>query len=115
MRVRRIGMYEEITSIAIEDYLTALMPPRHEVFAELEAQAQKRGLPIIGPVQGQLLQLLARTVDAREVLEIGTATGYAALWLLSAVAPVGGRVTALERQHDRSNLALDFITRAGYA
>ncbi len=107
-------MYEDITSIAIEDYLAALMPPRPTTFAELEKHAHERGLPLVGPVEGQLLYLLARSAGAREALEIGTATGYAAMWILRAVVPLGGRLTAIERQHDRYNLARDYITRAGY-
>src|SRR5215510_4757482 len=98
-------MYEDITSIAIEDYLTALMPPRPQIFSELEKRAHDHGLPLIGPVEGQLLYLLARSASAREALEIGTATGYAAMWILRAIVPLGGRLTAIERQHDRFNLA----------
>jgi len=107
-------MYEDITSIAIEDYLTALMPPRPQIFSELEKRAHDHGLPLIGPVEGQLLYLLARSAGAREALEIGTATGYAAMWILRAIVPLGGRLTAIERQHDRFNLAREYITRAGY-
>jgi len=107
-------MYEDITNIAIEDYLTELMPARSEVFAELEQRARVHGLPLLGPVEGQFLYLLAKSAGAREALEIGTATGYAAMWLLRAVVPAGGRLTAIERQHDRYNLAREYITRAGY-
>ena len=107
-------MYEDITSIAIEDYLTALMPARPQVFGELEKRAHDHGLPLVGPVEGQLLYLLARSAGAREALEIGTATGYAAMWILRAIVPLGGRLTAIERQHDRYNLAREYITRAGY-
>jgi caffeoyl-CoA O-methyltransferase len=107
-------MYEDITNIAIEDYLAALMPPRPQTFAELEKRAHERGLPLVGPVEGQLLYLLARSAGAREALEIGTATGYAAMWILRAIVPLGGRLTAIERQHDRYNLAREYITRAGY-
>ena len=66
-------MYEDITNIAIEDYLAALMPPRSEIFSELEKRARDHGLPLVGPVQGQFLYLLAKSMDAREALEIGTA------------------------------------------
>jgi caffeoyl-CoA O-methyltransferase len=108
-------MYEDITSIAIEDYLAALMPPRSEIFAELEKRARAHGLPLVGPVEGQLIYLLAKSIGAREALEIGTATGYAAMWIMRAVVPVGGRLTAIERQADRYQLASEYITRAGYA
>ena len=107
-------MYEDITSIAIEDYLAALMPPRPEIFTELEKRARAHGLPLVGPVEGQFIYLLAKSVGAREALEIGTATGYAAMWIMRAVVPVGGRLTAIERQPDRYQLAREYITRAGY-
>lgn len=107
-------MYEDITNIAIEDYLTALMPPRPQIFAELEKRAHDHGLPLVGPVEGQLLYLLARSAGAREALEIGTATGYAAMWILQAIAPLDGHLTAIELQHDRYKLAREYITRAGY-
>jgi predicted O-methyltransferase YrrM len=108
-------MRDDITNIAIEDYLNNLMPERPPIFTELEGRAQKRGLPLIGPVEGQLIYLLAKSIDAHEALEIGTATGYAAMWLLQAVAPKGGCLTAIERQPERYRLALDYIERAGYS
>jgi predicted O-methyltransferase YrrM len=107
-------MYEDITNIAIEDYLADLMPPRPEIFAELEQRAHNQGLPLLGPVEGQFLYLLAKSAGAREALEIGTATGYAAMWLLRAVVPAGGRLTAIELRPERYNLAREYITRAGY-
>jgi predicted O-methyltransferase YrrM len=108
-------MRDDITNIAIEDYLLDLMPPRSEIFRELEKRAHDHGLPLIGPVQGQFLYLLAKSMDAREALEIGTVTGYAAMWLMRAVAPAGGRLTAIERDSERFKLAKDYLTRAGYA
>jgi len=107
-------MRDDITNIAIEDYLEALMPPRPEIFAELEQRAHARGLPLLGPVEGQLIYLLAKSLGVREALEIGTATGYAAMWILRAVVPAGGRLTAIERQPERYRLAREYITRAGY-
>src|SRR3954462_15713963 len=114
-RARRNDMRDDITNIAIDDYLLDLMPPRSEIFRELEKRAHDRGLPLVGPVQGQFLYLLAKSMDACEALEIGTVTGYAAMWLMRAVAPAGGRVTAIERDSERFKLAKDYLTRAGYA
>ena len=108
-------MRDDITNIAIEDYLAALMPPRSEVFMELEQRAHIRGLPILGPVEGQFLYLIAKSIGARDALEIGTATGYAAMWILRAVVPAGGSLTAIERQPERYRLAREYIERAGYS
>jgi caffeoyl-CoA O-methyltransferase len=107
-------MRDDITNIAVEDYLLDLMPPRSEIFGELEKRAHDHGLPLIGPVQGQFLYLLAKSIGAREALEIGTVTGYAAMWLMRAVAPAGGRLTAIERDSARFKLAREYITRAGF-
>lgn len=106
-------MRYDITNIEVEDYIASLIPPRPEPFAELEQRAHDKGLPLLGPAQGTLLYLLAKTIGAREALEIGTATGYAAMWLLRAVAP-HGKLTAIERQPERYQLALDYTERAGY-
>lgn len=61
-----------------------------------------------GHVEGQLLRLLVRATGAREVLEIGTFTGYAALAMAEAL-PDGGRVTTLEVDEGVADLA-----RAGF-
>ena len=107
-------MPEDITNIAIEDYLLDLMPPRSAIFSELEKRAYDHGLPLVGPVQGQFLYLLAKSMGAREALEIGTVTGYAAMWLMRAVVSAGGRLTAIERDSERFKLARDYLTRAGF-
>lgn len=107
-------MRDDITNIAIEDYLQDLMPERPAAFAELERRARTRGLPLVGPVEGQFLYLIAKSMGAREALEIGTATGYAAMWLLRAIAPLGGRLDAIERKPERIQLASEMIGAAGY-
>lgn len=43
----------------------------------------------IAPEQGQFMALLAEIIGARRVLEVGTFTGYSALWLASALPPDG--------------------------
>lgn len=53
-------MRDDITNIAIEDYLAELMPPRPQALAELERHAREHGWPLVGPVEGQLLYLLAK-------------------------------------------------------
>jgi predicted O-methyltransferase YrrM len=107
-------MSDDITNIAIEDYLAALMPPRPPILAELERSGHTQGWPLVGAVEGQFLYLLAKSINARQALEIGTATGYAALWILHAIAPSGGCLTAIERVPERYRRAQEFITRAGF-
>ena len=66
----------------LEDYLETLLPPRDEVLARMEREYESNNVPAVGPFVGALLLLLARTAGARRMLELGTATGYSAAWLL---------------------------------
>lgn len=74
------------------------------------------GLPPheVSPLQGKLLLLLARSVRARRVLEIGTLGGYAALWLARAVGR-DGEVVTLEIDAGRVALARETVAADGWS
>jgi caffeoyl-CoA O-methyltransferase len=96
----------------IEGYLERLMPPRPGIVAEMEALADRRRFPIVGPLVGRFLYTMARALGARHVLECGSGFGYSAYWFAEAV-PVGGRVVLTEGAAENCLLARDFLTRAG--
>jgi predicted O-methyltransferase YrrM len=58
----------------------------------------------VSPPQGALLELLARMVGARAILEIGTLAGYSTLWLARALPP-GGRLVTLESDPHHAEVA----------
>jgi predicted O-methyltransferase YrrM len=58
----------------------------------------------VSPPQGALLELLARMVGARAILEIGTLAGYSTLWLARALPP-GGRLVTLEADPRHAEVA----------
>jgi predicted O-methyltransferase YrrM len=71
------------------------------------------GLPPheVSPLQGRLLELLARMCGARRILELGTLAGYSTLWLARAL-PADGELVTIESdpRHAtvaRRNLAAD--------
>jgi 6-phosphogluconolactonase len=59
-----------------------------------------------------MLQVLARAIDARRILEIGTLAGYSAIWLARAL-PAGGRLVTLELDPERAQIARENLARAG--
>mmetsp|Transcript_37419 Transcript_37419/g.87877 ORF Transcript_37419/g.87877 Transcript_37419/m.87877 type:complete len:454 (+) Transcript_37419:1-1362(+) len=63
---------------------------------------------ICAPEQATLLHLLARTVRAREALDIGSFTGYAAAAVMQAL-PASGRLTAIEMRGEYSEIAERFL------
>jgi len=66
----------------------------------------------VSPPQGRLLELLARALRARQILEIGTLGGYSTLWLARGLAP-GGRIVTLEVDPKHADVARRNFERAG--
>lgn len=63
-----------------------------------------------GPVVGAFLQLLVRVSAARTVLEIGTFTGYATLWMAMGL-PSGGKVYTCESNEKYAGIARRYFRR----
>jgi len=63
-----------------------------------------------GPVVGSFLSMLIRISGARSVLEIGTFTGYATLWMAAALPPDGKLVTC-ETNEKYARIARRFFER----
>ncbi|MFY9675593.1 MAG: hypothetical protein WAK13_14135, partial [Terriglobales bacterium] len=80
-----------ITVPEVEDYLYAMLPPRDEVLTEMEAEAARASLPIVGPAVGRFLYQLATIAKARRVFEMGSSIGYSTVWWARAVG-ANGRV-----------------------
>jgi caffeoyl-CoA O-methyltransferase len=68
----------------------------------------------VSPDQGALLELLARLVQARNALEVGTFTGYSAICIARGLAE-GGRLTCLELDPDFAAIAQRNLEDAGVA
>ena len=62
---------------------------------------------------GRRLRLLAEAVDAKSVVEVGTSTGYSALWLYLGVSRAGGHVTTFEIDEQRAQAAKQNFLQAG--
>ena len=62
---------------------------------------------------GRLLRILAESIDAKNVVELGTSTGYSGLWILLALMKTGGRLTTYEIDRGRHEMARSNYDRAG--
>jgi predicted O-methyltransferase YrrM len=80
----------------LEGYFGDLVPGRDELLLRLEQEAREEGIPIVGPTVGHLLYLLVRVIQGRNVLELGAAGGYSAIFLGEACRENGGRLVTLE-------------------
>ena len=102
--------------IAVDEYLTDRLVEDDPALAASLKDSAKAGLPPINvsPNQGKFLMLLAQTIGARRILEIGTLGGYSAIWLARAL-PADGRLLSLEADPAYAELARANLARAGLA
>jgi predicted O-methyltransferase YrrM len=100
----------------VDDFIVrALVGPDPALDGALEA-SRAAGLPdiAVAPNQGKLLHLLALSIGARRILEIGTLGGYSTIWLARAL-PEDGRLITLEYEPRHAEVARQNLARAGVA
>ncbi|MBI3180274.1 MAG: class I SAM-dependent methyltransferase, partial [Deltaproteobacteria bacterium] len=107
-------MERNIVHPEVESYLETLLPQAEPVRAHMERIAEERDFPIVGPLVGRLLFVLARGIGARRVFELGSGFGYSAFWFAQAVGPQG-RVFCTDRSDKHAAEAKDLLARAGLA
>ena len=103
-----------ITAGAVEDYIYSLLPPRDEVLTEIEAQAAKRKIPIVGPAVGRILYQLATMIGARTRFR----AGLGGRLLHHLVGPCCGRRRPRHlhgRRPKKAEEARGYFDRAGVA
>lgn len=96
----------------IERYLETLETTQDAVLAEMERQARVGDFPIVGPLVGRLLCLLARSIGARRILELGSGFGYSAYWFARAL-PEDGELTLTEGSTRNLSQAKEFFRQGG--
>ena len=97
-----------------EKYFRRFIPKRSALLKELEEEAFREDIPIVGPVVGELLFILARIIRAERILELGTATGYSAIFLAEAFENLKGQLVTLENDPKMAARARKNIIRAGF-
>lgn len=101
-----------ITVGDVEDYLYSMLPPRDQVLAEMEDEATKHNVPIIGPAVARIIYQYAVITGAKRVFEMGSAIGYSTIWLARAVGD-SGRVIYTDGDQKNADKARRYFERAG--
>ncbi len=106
-----------MTMNALERYVREMSTPQGEALSWVERQSWLRtshGRQVSGPEVGALLRQFVQLLRPRQVLEIGTFSGYSTLWMASAL-PEGGRIDTLEINDEMEDLIRAGFARAGLA
>jgi caffeoyl-CoA O-methyltransferase len=99
----------------VQDYLTAIVPPREGEMQAMEKYAAETDFPIIGAAGGYYCYQLARMIGARSVFEMGSGYGYSTAWFARAVKENGGgAVHHVVWDEKLSKMATDHLSRLGF-
>ncbi len=98
----------------LETYRRALFDCEDKLLASIMPAAVARGMPDISvhAETGQALNLLAKLIGARRILEFGTLAGYSGIWLARALPP-GGLLVTNEKEALHAGVARENFRRAG--
>ena len=106
----------EIDTGAYNDYISTLFAPQDPALTQTIEEMQREGLPginVSGP-EGKLLQILALSIGAKRILEIGTLGGYSGIHFARTL-PEDGRLITLEINPHHAEVAQRNFERAGVA
>lgn len=99
----------------LEQYIAAHSQREEPVLVELARATHLQVLRprmLSGNLQGQLLRMLCRMIDARSVLEIGTYTGYAAISMAMGMGE-DGVLHTIDVNDELEDFTREFIRKSG--
>jgi predicted O-methyltransferase YrrM len=106
----------------MDEKITAVLDAYHELIREertkpreVPAGEQDRRLRAVGPSTGRLINIIASSLKAPIILELGTSFGYSGIWLAEAARASGGRVITMELHDYKSAFAREMAEKAGLA
>ena len=107
--------YEKM--MQLEDYAVRHSTPLPTLLEELIATTREkmgnRSLMLSSHLEGTLLQMLAASVGARRILEIGMFTGFSAL-MMAAALPDDGELITCDIDPEAIGLARSFFARSAH-
>ena len=98
----------------VDHYISRLVGGEDEVLGGIDKSIKDAGMPPISVSsnQGKFLHVLARTCNAKKILEVGTLAGYSTIWMARAL-PKTGTLISLEFEPLHARVAKENITKAG--
>lgn len=105
-------------TIELEDYIDKHIDKEPELLAELDRYTHTHVLcprMLSGHLQGTLLKMLVRMVNPRQILEIGTFTGYSALSMAEGLIREDAHIHTVEIDDELEPIINKFISRSAFA
>ncbi|HEY3783337.1 MAG TPA: O-methyltransferase [Fimbriimonadaceae bacterium] len=99
---------------SVDDFFAKHLVQQDAVLEQALKESENGGLPAIQVAlhEGKFLQILAKLIGAKRILEIGTLGGYSTIWLARAL-PADGSMVTLEFEPKHAEVAARNIAHAG--
>ncbi|RYD52963.1 MAG: O-methyltransferase [Sphingobacteriales bacterium] len=98
----------------LEEYCARFSMPESDLLRQLREDTYRTVAQphmLSGPVQGALLKMLVAMSGARRIIEVGTFTGYATLWMAEGL-PENGQIYTLEADAARAAFAQRYFDQS---
>ena len=95
----------------VEEYLDQLMPVDDPLLQQIQQEGLRDEVPIIQVPSLKLLEILLNILNPKEIIELGTAIGFSAIWLAKALP--NSVVHTVERKAVMAERARENILKAG--
>ncbi len=107
-----VGVPRGIVYEEVDAYIGGLANRGDAALKAVEKQGFDERWPIVGPAEGSLLHILARSIGAKRILELGTAIGYSGTWLARAL-PERGELVTVEHNPETAEIARRNFEKTG--
>ena len=100
----------------IDEYVIAHSQQEPKVLQELSKETWQKVLNprmLSGAFQGRVLSMISKLVQPKNVLEIGTYTGYSAICIAEGLAE-GGKIQTLDKNEELQELQDKYFIKSGY-
>ena len=103
--------------VLLDQYISSHITPEEDYLFELERETKLKMLGsrmLSGHLQGQILSMISQMIRPKNILEIGTFTGYSALCLAKGLAD-GGFLHTIEIDDEMAPMAQKYFLKSGMA
>jgi caffeoyl-CoA O-methyltransferase len=107
----------DFLSPELQQYITQHTSPESPLLYQLNRETHTKVMKprmLSGQVQGRFLAMISQMIRPKQVLEIGTYTGYSAICLAEGLAP-GGLVHTIDVNEELEDMVRGYLSRAGLA
>ncbi|KAF0130565.1 MAG: O-methyltransferase family 3 [Bacteroidetes bacterium] len=101
--------------VTLDQYLENHTTPPSSLLEEVYRNAHLTTIyprMLSGPIQGKFLEMISRMIQPKNILEIGTFTGYSAICLANGMS-AGGRLTTIEVDEELEDVIIQHFESAG--